>query len=61
MELVIEGKLVAFRTTSKTGLLVEWLTRLTYNLKRVGERVRSRPGHIQKLVNKLLIQRGSVV
>jgi hypothetical protein len=30
-------------------LLVEWLTRLTYNPKRVSERVRSRPGHIQKL------------
>jgi hypothetical protein len=42
------------------GLLVEWLTRLTYNPKRVGEQVRSRPEHIQKLVNKLLIQRGSV-
>jgi hypothetical protein len=30
-------------------LLVEWLTRSTYNPKRVSERVRSRPGHIQKL------------
>jgi hypothetical protein len=42
------------------GLLVEWLTRLTSNPKRVIERVRSRPGHIQKLVNTLCIQRGSV-
>jgi hypothetical protein len=42
------------------GLLVEWLTRLTYNPKRVSEWVQSRPGHIQKLVNKLWIQRGSV-
>jgi hypothetical protein len=32
------------------GLLVELLTRLTYNPKRVSERVRSRPGHIQELV-----------
>jgi hypothetical protein len=28
--------------------------------KRVSEWVRSRPGHIQTFVNKLLIQRGSV-
>jgi hypothetical protein len=41
-------------------LLVEWLTRLTYNPKRVSERVRSRPDRIPKLVNKLWIQRGSV-
>jgi hypothetical protein len=29
------------------GLLVEWLTRFTYNSRRVCARVRSRPGHIQ--------------
>jgi hypothetical protein len=31
----------------RPGRLVEWLTRLTYDPRRVSARVRSRPGHIQ--------------
>jgi hypothetical protein len=34
------------------GLLIEQLTRLTYNPRRVSARVQSRPGYIQNIVNK---------
>jgi hypothetical protein len=55
---LFQGKLRRSKTIHKAigktrkGLLVESLTRsLDYNPKRVSERVRSRPGHIQKHVN----------
>jgi hypothetical protein len=59
MKLFLWGDFENYNNSS-VDILACW-SRLTYNPKSVSEWVRSWPGHIQKFVNKLSIQRPSRV